>query len=479
MTSCTGTDLRSWALAGAVGLLFLAATGGLSVSAAVARDDPAAVVGLSSRWVASVAEKAPGLTELVSSDGAVYYGNLRDLALRGSVGSIDALHPVDQLQVMFLRLTIPSGRLAKLSGDEVLLLAVEEGWIGQDLRRSDELREVVLRGDTATGRLFKFGLENRPDRGRQYFSYEDGVWRVQLRGERERLENDFRSFTRRTGLSDSEAAFFILETRLLRKVVPADFVAPDAVSAGLVAPVSRGRVGLAAADVLERDVAQDQDARPRLEARRLIAVRESPGNPELAAATIADVDRSLRYVVMLGDFLGDGSGYRLERVDEDRVWLKWGDERVVLALDPESPPLAELHRTAGAAVSESSLLDHAKLGEDRVGMMSQWRNTGLRGRPQLLQQGSLVPEIARGGDEISGLRVGRALPGSFWDQLGLSEGDVIREVNGREVNSMIRWRELMGIAENAQEISLLVQRGEREVRFITRTIPPRREGAGA
>ena len=90
------------------------------------------------------------------------------------------------------------------------------------MRRTDELRDVNVQGDTSTGRLFKFGLDDRPDRGRQYFSYEDGRWRVQLRGEREHLEKDFRSFTRRSGLSDSEAAFFILETRLLRKVVPAD-----------------------------------------------------------------------------------------------------------------------------------------------------------------------------------------------------------------------------------------------------------------
>ena len=104
--------------------------------------------------------------------------------------------------------------------------AVERQWIGQDLRRSDALREVVVEGDTATGRLYKFGREDRPDRGRQYFIRENGEWRVDLRGERERLQMDFESFVARSGLAPSEAAFFILETRLLRKVTPADFVAP-------------------------------------------------------------------------------------------------------------------------------------------------------------------------------------------------------------------------------------------------------------
>ena len=112
-------------------------------------------------------------------------------------------------------------------------------------------------------------------------------------------------------------------------------------------------------------------------------------------------------------------------------------------------------------------------------MMSQWRNTGLRGRPQLLQQGSLIPRIVPGEDEIAGLRAGQILPGSFWDQMGLSEGDVIQEVNGAEIDSMMRWREFMDIAETAQEISLLLERGGRPIRFLIRTVPTRARGSGA
>ena len=112
-------------------------------------------------------------------------------------------------------------------------------------------------------------------------------------------------------------------------------------------------------------------------------------------------------------------------------------------------------------------------------MMSQWRNMGLRGRPQLLQQGSLVPQVIPGRDVISGLRVGRILPGSFWDQMGLSEGDVIEQVNNKKMDSIMRWREFMNIAESAQEISLVVERGGEQIRLIIRTIPTHREGARA
>lgn len=471
--------LRPKMLIRALGAVSLLVTAGSAAYAESDESTTSAVVALSSRWVTSVSEESPELTELLTADAAPYYENLRDLALRGPMTALDTLHPVDQLQVMFLRLTVPSDRLSIMSGDEILLHAVQEGWIGQDLRRSDELREVAVKGNTATGRLFKFGLDDRPDRGRQYFSYEDGLWRVQLRGERERLKKDFRSFTSRTGLSDSEAAFFILETRLLRKVVPADFVAPEAAGAASVAavpealPVARvsGPVGLS-----DPGASRARSDLPSLGAHKLIAVRESPDSPEFAAATIADVERSLRYVVVVGELLGNGTGYRLEGVAGDRARFKRGREHMVLVLDPDSPPLDELRTISSGSGAESSLLDHANLGKDRFGMMSQWRNTGLRGRPQLLQQGSLIPEVVSGQHAIAGLRVGRILRGSFWNQMGLSEGDVIQEVNNRKMDSMMRWREFMDVAENAQEISLVVKRDGRQFRLITRTIPPHRGG---
>ena len=211
----------------------------------------------------------------------------------------------------------------------------------------------------------------------------------------------------------------------------------------------------------------------------MVAVREAPDDPELAAATIADVERSLRYVVAVGDLLGDGTGYRLERVEKDQVWLIRGDERVALSLDFDGPSLNDLRANSRGSVAEGSLLDHANLGKDRVGMMSQWRNMGLRGRPQLLQQGSLIPQVVPGEDGLTGLRVSQVLPGSFWDQIGLSRGDVLQEVNGVRIDSMIRWQEFMDIAESAQELSLLIDRGGRLIRFRVRTIPARSRGTAA
>ena len=417
--------------------------------------DESELVALSSRWVSAVADRDPGFVDLLSARAAEHYQHLRDVALHGEVPVLDALEPTDQLQVLFLRLAIDANQLHEMSGREILVRAIDEQWIGQDLRRTDELREVVVEGDTATGRLYKFGREDRPDRGWQYFSRENGEWRVDLRGERERLEMDFESFVTRSGLAPSEAAFFILETRLLRKVTPADFVPP---AFGLGTEIS---------DV---SVSKAPTAHTHL---RIVAVRESLDDPHESAVTIEDRQESLRSVLSVGDFFGDENGHRLVRVAGDRAWLEHDGASLVLRLEPEGPPLDQRLRVDGVPTATVSLLEQARLGQHREGLMAQWRNVGLRARPQLLQQGWLVPEFAPGHETMLGLRVRKLVEGSFWHQIGLAEGDLLERVNGDTIDSMDRWQEALRAAETDQAISVVVRRDGQRRRFHTRTVPPR------
>lgn len=417
------------------------------------RDEPE-IISLSSRWVTAVASRSPSFVDLLSTSSASYYEEIRDVALQGGASELNALKPTDQLQALFLRLTIDPGKLRQMSGRELVTRAVAEGWIGQDLRRTDELREVSLQGDTATGRLYKFGQDDRPDRGRQHFVREGGEWRVDLRGERERLEMDFKSFVARSGLSPSEAAFFILETRLLRKVVPADFLPPASEPGTKMGEASVPEVGNPGAHL------------------RLVAIRESPDDPSLRAATIEDRKESLRSVLQAGESFGAENELRVVRVENDRAWLERDGESLVLRLEREGPPLDQRLRLSGDPAVTVSLLEQARLGEYREGMMAQWRNVGLRGRPQLLQQAWLVPEVPPGHEGMLGLRVRKLVDGSFWHQLGLAEGDLLESVNGNAIDSMDHWQALVRTAEKDQDISLVLRRDGRTLRFHTQTVPP-------
>lgn len=413
----------------------------------------AALVELATRWARAVTSETPEVETLVSEGSAAYYAGLADAALHASAARLDTLHPVDQLQVLFLRASLDVSELRTRSGRQILRHAIEQGWIGQDLRVSDDLREVVVDGDRARGRLYKFGRDDRPDRGLQYFVREQDRWRVDIRGERERLRADFASFVARAGLADAEAAFFILEARLGRKVTPRDFSPLVGGSDESAAPA-----GVAATDL-----------RPKL-LLRVVAIRDCLEDPSLSAATIEDRVESIRYVVEAGRPFGENGELQLMSIDGDDVNVQGGDAPRVLSLDVNGLPLGQ-GRLAAPEHDDGTLLDVARLGDTREGLMSQWRNVGLRGRPQLLQQAWLVPEPATSGGRFAGLRARRVLPGSFWHQLGLAEGDLLERLNGAAVDSMEQWNHVLRAAQVDQAISIAVDRAGRKLTFRTRTIP--------
>jgi len=420
-------------------------------------DEQGKIIDLSERWRAAVSNRDPALSELVSSDSENHYRKLKHLALYGEEDELRGLHPTDQLQALFFRTMLDSTELQAMSPREVIVFAVEAGMIGIDLRKTDELREVIVRGNTAQGRLYKFGREDRPDRGLQYFELEEGVWRIDLKSELERLRKDFSAFVIRSHLEPDEAAFFILEARLFRKVIPEDFVPP------------LGREG---GDAPLLDSA-GEESREEL-ALRIVSIRQSLDDPAQHAVTIENRHDSLHHVLRVGDSLPLAPRFVLAQIDGRRAELRAGKESLILTLEEEGAPLGQRSvRSSRFKDGEPvSLLPQAKLGHDREGLMAQWRNVGLRGRPQLLQQVSLIPEFAPDRERILGLRVRNLVKGSFWHQIGLAEGDLLEQANGDPIDSMDRWQDLLRAAGADQDLSIRVRRAGRNLRFRTKTVPP-------
>ncbi len=416
---------------------------------------------LSERWRAAVSSRDPDLSGLVSSASESHYRNLKHLALHGEAAALQDLHPTDQLQALFFRTMLDPMDLQAMSPREVIVFAVATGMIGSDLRKTDELREVVVTGKSARGRLYKFGRDDRPDRGLQYFEYEEGAWRIDLKSELERLKKDFSSFVARSNLAPDEAAFFILEARLSRKVTPDDFIPP------------LGKDG--------HDSSRPNSVQRKPEqglALRIVSIRRSLDDPTQNAITIEDKHDSLHHVLRVGDPLPPAPRFLLAEIEGERGELRAGKESLTLKLEEEGAPLGQ-HPIEVSRFNEGepvSLLAQAELGEDREGLMAQWRNVGLRGRPQLLQHAWFNPVHDSDGSML-GLKVRKLVNGSFWHQLGLTEGDLLEALNGQALDSMDRWQELLRVAETDQEISIAVRRDGQKRRFRMKTVPPAAQGS--
>lgn len=449
--------LRALAWSGLVALGATLALAGASYTADYGHEaDRSAIVDLSARWTAAVANRDPAFAELVSSRSEAHYRRLKHFALHADSGTLQDLPPTDQLQALFFRLMIEPTALQGMTVRDILLFAVDRGMIGQDLRASDELREVVVTGDLAQGRLYKFGRDDRADRGLQYFEREDRGWRVDLRGELERQRKDFDAFVARSKLPPDEAAFFILEARLFRKVTPADFVPPLGAEGEQTA-----RPGSAHGDLREEL------------AVRVVSIRESLDDPAHEAVAIEDQRESLRHVLRLGDPLPPAPRFILTHIADGHATLHAGGEPLTLRLGEDGAPLD--HRLPDLSpLGEArpvSLLRQAKLGVGREGLMAQWRNVGLRGRPQLLQQAWLTP-VHRSDRRMLGLRVRKLVDGSFWHQIGLEENDLLTKFNGLPVDSTVAWREVLRAAEADLQVTIEVERAGKTLRFRTRTIRP-------
>jgi len=416
-------------------------------------------------WIDVVTQKRTENVSLVlDSQSSAYYLRIKELALTSGTEVLRKLKEVDQLQVMFFRLMLEPEQLKAMTVDQLIAYAVKNGFIGMELRNADVLDEIAISGNTASGRLLKFGRVERPDKYRQYFVKENGTWLVSLLGERERLEGVFDAFVKRTKLSRSEAAFLILETRLMRKVLPSDFFSPVGDADTSVASVPA--------------VTSPVDIRARF---RVVSIRLPESLVGLAAVTLDDMSTGLKYVVHAGDNLASYPQLTLVEIKPDEVRLAYSDDLsdegdLVLPLNSGDHLNRRKVLDDSAQIGTASLLDEAALGAEYKGqMMMQWRNTGLRGRPQLLQQAWLTPDFdgVVGPDRsMVGLRVSKVVSASFWEQIGLKNGDLLKAVNGVSIDTLDAWKEILEIAQTSQELRIRLERDELELTYRTLTIKP-------
>jgi general secretion pathway protein C len=85
----------------------------------------------------------------------------------------------------------------------------------------------------------------------------------------------------------------------------------------------------------------------------------------------------------------------------------------------------------------------------------------------VLQQARMVPNIVPGtGGQVQGFRFVAIQPGSVYEKLGFKPMDVIKKVNGEDVNSPTKAMELYNALKTEGRINLSVERNGRDETFI-------------
>jgi general secretion pathway protein C len=84
----------------------------------------------------------------------------------------------------------------------------------------------------------------------------------------------------------------------------------------------------------------------------------------------------------------------------------------------------------------------------------------------ILQQARMVPNIIPGsGGQVQGFRFVAIQPGSIYEKLGFKPMDIIKKVNGEDVNSPTKAMELYNALKSEGRIQLMVERNGRDETF--------------
>lgn len=182
----------------------------------------------------------------------------------------------------------------------------------------------------------------------------------------------------------------------------------------------------------------------------LIGTFVTGGEPPYAI--IEDDRKKTQDVFAVGETIfGNGT---VKRIMVDRVEIERGGQIETLVLDQEGGP------------SDDS--GPSRSGGDQVVIAEAEYTQALENLPLLLTQARAVPYFKDG--KAQGLRLFAVKAGSFYERLGLKNGDVLKSINGNSLADLSQAMQLLEKLKSERSFSISVDRNSepRELRYDIR-----------
>jgi len=155
--------------------------------------------------------------EYLLSKGTIdYYVELRDLALYAPSESLQGQTLVDQMQVLLLRIRMDPEQLEAMSGSELLVHSVEQGWIGKEGITRARLGKLRIAESSAVAHAEINGQDIGPA---FHFVKEAGdIWRLDLLPTLESSNASLEFAAERRGISGRELLLMLIESSVGHEV---------------------------------------------------------------------------------------------------------------------------------------------------------------------------------------------------------------------------------------------------------------------
>lgn len=157
---------------------------------------------------AILAKDGPAAVALVDSRTLAYYGRVREMALKLPAADTRKLPLLDKLMVLTLRHRVPVEKVAAWDATSTVEHAVNEGWIGAEDVKTNELGDIAVDGQRATGVHITKGVATSL---RFSFYQEDGKWQINLTEAMPAAEKHFKLYAASNRQTEDEFLATVLE----------------------------------------------------------------------------------------------------------------------------------------------------------------------------------------------------------------------------------------------------------------------------
>lgn len=160
----------------------------------------------------------------------------------------------------------------------------------------------------------------------------------------------------------------------------------------------------------------------------------------LSRAAIRDLNNNSRQVLGIGDPLKPYENTTLTEVYSARAVLDHDGERIVLELDKEAPQETHEDRRLTYLQQVTKFADEGKVHEGLAAIV--WMHRGERDQVALESHANWAPYYEppkeyrpiypHGKDKdrpMLGAIISQVTPGSFYDEMGLKDGDIVKQIN--------------------------------------------------
>jgi general secretion pathway protein C len=187
-------------------------------------------------------------------------------------------------------------------------------------------------------------------------------------------------------------------------------------------------------------------------------------------AIIEDERNGRQTAYQLNDDVGDAG--KLVEVDPTRIYIERQGKRVSLDMPinqlPGPPPVVTPQEEPPPrpliGFGPSSSAGIQPLGGNRFVLDREAVNGNLQNMMSLLTQMRAVPDMEDG--RARGFRLSEIQPGSVFQQMGLTNGDVVTNIDGQPLNDPTMTMQLLASLRYRQAINLSVMRNGRPLQFV-------------